>query len=101
MELLTRTAFQLIEHFKTIGPTYGQVADARAALARDFETNSQRNDYLLNRLLFKYQHHEDVKDVFDMRPFFDELSSTVLRDAARAYLQANRYVQVTLLPEAR
>ena len=68
---------------------------------RDFETNSQRNDYLLNRILFKYEYGEDVKDVFSMRQFYDRLSAPVLRDAARTYLNTNRYVEVTLLPETR
>jgi zinc protease len=100
-ESLVRTAFQLIDQFKSTGPSDGQVADARAALLRDLETNSQRNDYLLNRILFKYEYSEDVKDVFNMRQFYDRLTAPVLRDAARTYLNTNRYVQVTLLPETR
>jgi zinc protease len=100
-ESLVKTAFQLIEQFKSTGPSDGQVADTRAALVRDFETNSQRNDYLLNRLLFKYEYSEDVKEVFNMRQFYDSLTAPVLRDAARTYLDTNRYVQVTLLPETR
>jgi predicted Zn-dependent peptidase len=78
-----------------------QVADARAGLARDFETNSQRNEYLLNRILFKYEYGEDVKDVFDMRPYYDQITVAALRDAARTYLNTNRYVKVTLLPETK
>lgn len=101
MESLVRTAFQVIDRFKSTGPSQGQVVDARVALLRDFETNSQRNDYLLNRLLFKYEYDEDVKDVFSMRQFYDHLTGPVLRDAARAYLNTNRYVEVTLLPETR
>jgi zinc protease len=98
---LVRTTFQLIEQFRRNGPSEGQVADARTALARDFETNSQRNEYLLERMLFKYEYQEDVKDVFNMRQFYDQLTAPLLRDAARAYLNPNRYVQVTLLPETR
>ena len=75
-ESLVKTAFQLIEQFRSTGPSDGQVADERSALTRDFETNSQRNGYLLDRLLFKYEHHEDVDDVFNMRH--------VLRSADRA-----------------
>src|SRR6185295_10722537 len=74
-ESLVKTAFQLIEQFKTTGPSEGQFADERAALVRDFETNSQRNRYLLDRLLFKYEYHEDVDDVFNMRRFYDRLTA--------------------------
>ena len=100
-ESLVRSAFQVIDQFKKIGPDERQVADARSALMRDFETNSGRNDYLLNRLVFKYEYGEDVKDVFNLRPYYDQLTVPILRDAARAYLDTNRYVQVTLLPEAK
>jgi zinc protease len=96
---LVKTAFDLIERFKTRGPADGQVADAQTALARDFETNSQRNEYLLNRLLYKYEYGEDAREVFDMRPLYRQLSAPLLREAARVYLDTNRYVQVTLRPE--
>ena len=100
-ESLVKTTFQLIERFKNDGPGDAQVADARAALVRDFETNSQRNDYLLNRMLFKYEYGEDVNDVFNMRQYYDQLTAPMLRDAARTYLNTNRYVEVTLLPETK
>jgi zinc protease len=100
-ESLVRTAFQLIEQFKSTGPGEGQVADTRAALVRDFETNSQRNGYLLDRILSKYERHERIEDVFNMRRFYDQLTAPMLRDAARTYLNTNRYVRVTLLPEAK
>jgi hypothetical protein len=80
----------VIDEFKRIGPGEQHVGDARAALMRDFETNSGRNDYLLNRIVFKYEYGEDVKEVFNMRPFYDQLTVPVLRDAARAYLNTNR-----------
>jgi zinc protease len=98
---LVDAAFRVIERFKAFGPTPSQVTDARAGLGRDFETNSQRNEYLLNRLTFKYEYGEDVKDVFDMKPYYDQITVAALRDAARMYLDTNRYVKVTLLPETK
>jgi len=98
-ESLVKTAFQVIDDYKLRGPGVGQVADTRATLVRDLETNMMTNDHLLNRLLFKYEYGEDVKEVFDMRPFYDGITTTSLRDAARQYLNTNRYVEVTLVPE--
>jgi zinc protease len=100
-ESLVTAAFQVIERFKTYGPSAGQVTDTRSALVRDFETNSQRNDYLLNRILFKYEYGEDVREIVNMRPFYDQLTAPMLRDAARTYLDTNRYVKVTLVPETK
>ena len=100
-ESLTRTAFRLIDEFRETGPTDAQVADGREALMRDFETNSQRNGYLLNRLVYSYEYGESVDAVFDMRPTVDRLTASLIREAARKYLDTRRYVEVTLLPEVR
>ena len=100
-EALVRAAFRVVENFKRDGPSRGQVLDARAALMRDFETNSQENAYLLNRMVSKYEFGEDVAEVFDMEPIYGQLTVRALRDAARVYLNTDRYVQVTLLPETR
>jgi zinc protease len=96
---LMKTAFQVVNDYKLNGPGQGQVADTRATLTRDLETNSASNLYLLNRILFKYEYGEDVKEVFNMRPFYDQVTVASLRDAAREYLNSDRYVAVTLVPE--
>jgi zinc protease len=98
-EALVKTAFQVIEDFKRLGPGLGQVADTRSTLVRELETNIASNTYLLNRILFKYEYGEDVREVFNMRPFYDQVTVPAVRDAAREYLNTNRYVEVTLVPE--
>ncbi|MBI4888864.1 MAG: insulinase family protein [Acidobacteria bacterium] len=100
-DALVKAAFLVIDDFKRNGPSAGQVADARAALVRDFETNSRRNEYLLNRLLFAYEYGEDVSQVFTMPQIYAQLTAPLVRDAARVYLDTSRYVQVTLLPQAK
>ena len=44
---------------------------------------------------------EYVAEVFNLRSFYDQLTTTAVRAAAREYLNAQRYVQVTLRPEAK
>jgi zinc protease len=100
-DTLVKSAFQVIDNYKQTGPGQGQVADARAALIRDLEANIGSNGYLLNRILFKYEFGEDVKEVFNMRPFYDQITVAALRDASRQYLNTNRYVEVTLVPESQ
>jgi zinc protease len=100
-ESLVKTTFALIDEFKSSGPSEGQVADGREALMRDFETNSQRNGYLLGRLSYKYEYGENVDEVFNIRPTVDRLTPALILEAARTYLDTRRYVEVTLLPEVR
>ena len=98
-DTLVDAAFRVIDDFKRTGPTRGQVMDARAALTRDFETNSRQNAYLLNRMVSKYEFGEDVAEVFNVDPIYEQVTVGALRDAARAYLNTDRYVQVTLRPD--
>ena len=100
-ESLTKTAFDVIDEFRRDGPGEEQVNDSRQALMRDVETNSQRNGFLLSRLVYSYQYGENVDDVFNIRPSAERLTVSLIRDAARTYLDPKRYVEVTLLPEVR
>lgn len=61
-----------------------------------------QNDQM-HRVLVKTmaENGEDIADVFNMRPFYDRLTTASLRDAAREYLNVRRHVPVTLRPEAR
>ena len=95
---LVAAAFRVIDTFKAVGPSQSQVADARQGLTRDLEVNSRDNQYLLNRLLFKYEYGENIADVFNMQPFYEQVTTAAIRDAARMYLNTNRYVKVTLMP---
>ena len=98
---MVKALFAVIDDFRTSGPSEGQVADARAALRRDLETDSRQNGYLLNQLAFAYQYDEPVPDPAALRALYDQLTVPVLRDAARTYLDTTRYVKVVLLPESK
>ena len=90
-----------VNHRCAVESTSQPVPSVRTRAARSIrgETNSARNLYLLNRILFKYEFDEDVKDVFNMRPYYEQVTVAALCDAAREYLNTDRYVAVTLVPE--
>jgi zinc protease len=98
-DALVKALFETIETFKKNGPGDHQIADARAALGRDFEVNSRENSYILNQLAFAYEHGEDVAGIFDRSKLHAELTSAAVTDAARRYLDLQRYVKVTLVPD--
>jgi zinc protease len=98
---LVKALFDVVEDFKTTGPSTGQVADAQAALRRDYETDSRQNGFVLNQLAFAYQYDEPVPDPSSLRGLYDQLTVPVLRDAARTYLDMSRYVKVVLVPEVK
>jgi zinc protease len=98
---LVAATFKEIDRYKELGPSASQVADAREGAARDFQSNSERNEYLLNRILFKYEYGEDVNDVFNMQSYYQQITGQAMRQAAQQYLNTNRYVKVTLMPQAQ
>ena len=98
---LVKALFTVVDDFRTTGPGAGQVSDVQAALRRDLETDSRRNGYLLNQLAFAYQYDEPISDPSALRALYDQLTPSLLRDAARTYLDTTRYVKVLLFPEAK
>ena len=102
MDVLVTTLFRMIDQFRSTGPAKAQVADARAALAPR-PRDEQPRQSLPARIssTFKYEYGEDVRDVFNMRQFYDQLTASAIRDAARLYLNTNRYVKVTLVPAGK
>jgi zinc protease len=98
---LTAAAWKVIHDFTEHGPSRDELAGARRELDRELETGFQENADLLNEMTTKVEYGEDIADVFNPRPFYDQLTTAALRDAARDYLNVQRYVQVTLRPEAK
>jgi zinc protease len=77
------------------------MSDARAALARDYEVNSKENSYLLNQIAFAYEYGEDLEGVFERKGLFEQLTADAVTDAARRYLDLQRFVKVTLIPDLK
>ncbi len=98
---LTAATWKAIQDFIQQGPSSDQLGGFRTALDRELETGFQENADLLNEMTTKVEYGEDVAEVFNLRPFYDQLTTAALRDAAREYLNAHRYVQVILRPEAK
>jgi len=98
---LVKAVFRDIDDIRTNGPTEKQVNDTREQLLREFETSIKQNSYLATQLYYKYLYGEDVKTFFEMPEAYKALTPAILRNAARAYLNPDNYVQVTLLPERK
>jgi len=90
-----------IAALKGAGPTAQQVKNVQTAMARDFETNVRQNAFLVGQLAQRYQSGEAPETLWDMPKVFQALTPAILKEAARAHLDANRYVRVTLRPAKR
>ena len=86
---------------KTQGVSEAQLRDVRAGLIREFETRSKTNAFLLSQISLRYQFPEDLKDFFNLPALYNALTPAMIQDAAKAYLNPNNYVEVTLFPEKK
>ena len=102
-EELMKRVFAEIEAFKASGPTDKQLADAKEGFIRDYETSIKTNGYLLQQISVKYQFQEDneLSVLFDLPAWYGRLTAAAIQDAAKRYLNPQRYVKVTLMPEKR
>jgi zinc protease len=100
-EDLLKRVFREIDQFKMNGPSEQQVSDEKEALLREFETNSQQNNFLLGQIVAKYQNREDVRSVWYAPELFRKLNSEMIQQAAKTYLNVSNHVQVTLYPEKK
>ena len=101
MDALTAAAWKVIQDFTQRGPSREQLSGSLNAVERELETGYIENGPLLKDMMTKVENGEDLAELFNMRPFYDRLTPTGLRDAARQYLNMRRYVQVTLRPEQK
>jgi zinc protease len=98
---LIKRVFQEIELLKNSGPTDQQVNDEKEALLRDFETSSKLNNFLLAQISGRYENGEDPAGVWRITDFYQKIDKAMIQEAAKTYLNTNRYVEVMLFPEKK
>jgi zinc protease len=83
------------------GPPPDKVTDVRTAMLRGLETNERQNGYWLVGLSASYQIYPELAadKLVAYRGMIEGLTPEAIRDAARKYIDTERYVRVTLLPE--
>ena len=96
---LLAAAREQIELLRMEGPSEAQVADAKAKLSRDLETNMKENNFLVSQLAAKYQHDEDIASLFELDAYYARLTPAAIQAAAKQYLDPANVVKVVLVPE--
>jgi zinc protease len=100
-EELVRMVLDEIARFRANGPATAEVEDIRRALLREYETNSRENRYMVSEIVSRIEAGEDVRGIQQTPDLYKRLSSGLIQDAARAYLDPANYVRVTLIPEKK
>ena len=98
---LVQRVFDEIRVVKETTFSAEQVRRIRAALASDFEQDSQDNFYLLNHIVRRYADGDAVRvaSALDPSAQIAALTGEAIQQAARTYLDNGNYVKITLMPE--
>ena len=98
LDELSRALFAELEAVKRGGATEADLAKVREQQRRERETQLRENDFWMSQLV-QYDHYGwDLAGIL-APPLSQTFTPADLRDAARAYLDTSRYVQVSLFPE--
>ena len=100
MDELAGAVFREIKALRGTGPSEKEVDDAREALRREHETGRKENAWLIAQLAGRYQLGEDPREILTLEESFRSITPAAVREAARAYLDTDDYVRVTLYPES-
>jgi predicted Zn-dependent peptidase len=76
------------------------MALVRENLLREFERNSQDNDYFLNEIVRRYANGDtaNLAAIANLPDRIKMLTGDEVYEAAQAYLDTDRYVKVILTP---
>jgi zinc protease len=100
VEELVRAVFAEIDSLKASGATADEIAKVKELQLRERETSLKQNAFWVGQLASRAEWGEDYGDVLRYPQLLETLSSNMVRDAARAYLNTANYARFTLLPEA-
>ena len=98
---LRKAAFQILEQAKA-APMHKSVTDRVAAQERrSWEEQLKTNSYWLGAIQGNLQRGEDPVSLAAYRTFHAQITPEYVHAAAQQFLDLDRYVLVTLLPEAQ
>jgi zinc protease len=96
---LRDAVFAQIDSLARTGPTSDELEKVRETQRRSEETQLRENTYWLSALTAAEREGTDPRLILQGASLRSTLTSDLVRDAARRYLDVKNYIQVVLLPE--
>jgi zinc protease len=97
-DALVKVALDRIEQLKTNGPDERDVTNIKEIMLREYELSTRQNGFFLREIAARYQHGEDLADLFALPEFYRKVNGAAVQAAARQYFGAN-LVRVQQFPE--
>lgn len=96
---LVGEVFDQIESLRREGAGDEELAKVKETRLRQRETALEANDFWLRHLAHANRIGEDPREALKLDSLLDQLTSESVRSAAVTYLDPERFVRVTLMPE--
>lgn len=100
-EELVSLTMDVIEEIRTTLPAQDYVERIKAQQRESYRQSLQENRYWLGTLQFYVQHGRDISTIVDYPELIDSLTPREIMETAQRYLDPNRRIELTLLPEDR
>jgi zinc protease len=97
-DALVKVALARIEDLKTKGPNERDVTNIKEIMMREYESNMRQNGFFLREIAARYQHGEDLTDLFSLKDFYQKITGPAIQEAARQYFGTNM-IRVQQFPE--
>ncbi len=97
---LVAALFEELETLKADGPGDDYVSKVREIQTRKRETDLEKNGFWAGSIEFHERYGLDLADILHYDKFVDAVTTDSVHDAARRYLNTERYVKGVLHPEA-
>jgi zinc protease len=91
--------FDQIDSVRTRGASDDILARVHEIARRDHETRLRQNGFWLGQLGARQRDGEPLESILAFPDQIARVGSSAIREAARRYLQSDRYARFTLLPE--
>ena len=100
LDELTAATFTVIDSLSTHGASADNLAKVQETRRRSRETDLEENGFWLAAISGYDRDGQPLDDILELDPLLDGLTTEGIGEAARRWLDPDRYVQVSLLPEA-
>jgi len=101
LDELTAATFAVIDSLSTFGASADNLAKVKETRRRSRETDLEENGFWLAVISSYDRNGEPLEEILQLDPLLEGLTTETIGEAARQWLDPDRYVQVSLLPEVK
>ncbi|MBC7874338.1 MAG: insulinase family protein, partial [Ferruginibacter sp.] len=101
IDTLTKAAIDELKKIINTGVAAADIAKVKEQQKRKLETDTKQNQFWMSALYEAYYLGNNPDDILNKQKQVDGLSSKMIQDAAKKYINLNSYIRATLKPDEK